>query len=191
VVYTFVDPESLASIRQRGLLSGELIAKSPSLLALARPNAKDRATWLKTYHALHEDPKSNVIFKGPSVFFSKPDFSSMSPGHPIRKRHLLPVRVRLGELLRDHPEIQVLGVELKPYRKDMTDEEFARREHILTPTEIAGFIRQSPASLWRHHNRRDTTHYASDVPHGIVLTPRIAPRYLIFPAEHGHESELP
>jgi hypothetical protein len=175
IVYTFVDPKALPSIRRLGLLSGDQIAASPKLLALARPNPKEREDWMKSYRKFSRDPETAIVFKGPSVFFSMPAVSDLDPDHPIRKRGLVPLRVRLGELMRDHPEVQVYGVELVPLGKSKRPRD---REHVLDHQELLDLLNRSTRQLWEDHDPKDTRQYASNVPHGVVLTPRIPPSYL-------------
>lgn len=181
VCYSFVTPDAVAAIARYGLLAGEIVASSSALLRLARPDDGEREAWLRGFEEFRSDPEMGLIYRGPSVFFTLPDVAKLGPSHRIVARGLVPVAVDLGALLRDQPGIRVRGVELVPYRTDMSDEEFEQRERDLELNEIEAFTRMPPEELWRHHDVSDDLHYASDVPHAIVVTPRIEVAYLRLP----------
>ncbi len=181
VCYSFVTPESVASIARYGLLAGEIVASSSLLLNLARPNAEERETWLRGFEEFRSDPEMGLIYRGPSVFFTMPDPAKLGPRHYISARGLLPIAVNLGAFMRDQPGTRIRGVELVPYRTGMSDAEFEKRERDLDLSEVLDYTRKSPEELWCHHDVGDDQHYASDVPHAIVVTPRIEPVYLRLP----------
>lgn len=174
-LYTYVPPDALDVIMDVGLLSGDELYKRPSMLKLARPNEDDRDEWSQRYEAAAAsyDP----FFSGIHVFFTPPDFDKLHPDHFILKWSLRPIMIDLDMMLDDDPKLQLLGLELQPARSDDRIEDLEDRERYLSIDEVIELTSRSPEDLWQHHEGR-ATHYASNVPHAIIMTPRIDPKYL-------------
>jgi len=176
-VYTYVPREALKSIAKHGLLSGDVLYRNPKLLKLARPEADARQEWIERYEELEDDPEMNIVFKGPSVFFTKAYKPALSPEHYINKWKLVAIRINITNFINDHPDTKVLGVELIPFDEGMSDGELDIREHYLTLDEIEEYSSTSPAELWQYYNG-DPKFYAADVPHAIVIAPQIQSKYI-------------
>jgi hypothetical protein len=70
--------------------------------------------------------------------------------------------------LKDYPDTKLLGVELKQYKKDMSDKAFAKRIKLLSLREIKAFINTDPKQLWKYYDDHTNTYYASDEFMGIM-----------------------
>jgi 8-oxo-dGTP pyrophosphatase MutT (NUDIX family) len=154
---------SAESALKYGLLSSRAIAKRPDLLAIARPDPKDRAEWLESY----ERHKRKASRGGPSFFFTKPDPDKISDKHYIKKWKLEELEVALGKLLKDHPKTRIYGSELVPLTKDAK----VVRKKILTRREVLQYINTPSKELWKHHDDPEGRYYAANVPHGALLVP--------------------
>lgn len=174
--YTLVAHDAITSIFRLGLLSGEMVGASSALLTLARPEPEDRETWLCSFKEFAGDPVFGVVYTGPNIFFSLPDSTRL--GDRIRARRLVPFEIDLHGLLEDEPGLRVRGLELEPYRSTMSDDAFNSRERDLSREDLHQVAARSSTDLWQHHDPEDVDHYASDVPHAVIVTPRIEGKYL-------------
>jgi DNA-directed RNA polymerase beta subunit len=199
---SYIPEETLDSVREHGLLSGDVLAKPENrhLLELARPG-KAADEWLAFREQKLKDEPWKASFAGPSAFFGQPDTERIKGDatHPMNQRKSVPLRIDLEALLRDAPDTRLHGVELAPGKSlwahlsdeqwdAMSDEEkepiIAARHHDLKIDEIKQLIERAknPKELWKHfepgHGR-----YAGDVPHVQIIHPtgKIDPKYLEFP----------
>ncbi len=194
---TGVPAAALEVIRKHGLLSGDELAKPENrhLLELARSGegADSADQWLADRERRQKEMPWNTSYKGTSVLFGEPDPEKIHDKHPTKRFNTKAVRIKLAELLRDHPDTIVHGSELIPYEGDEAydaldangkDEFVQRRHHDLTPDELAVLIEQAknPKELWKHYDDPEGNRYAGNVPHGHVIVPggRIDPKYLDF-----------
>jgi RNA polymerase Rpb2, domain 3 len=198
---TYIPEETLASVREHGLLSGDLLAKPENrhLLELARPG-KAADEWLAFREQKLKEEPWKKSFAGPSAFFGQPDIDRIKGDstHPMNQRKSVPLQIDLEALLRDAPDTRLHGVELAPGKslwahlsdeewEAMSDEEkepiLAARHHDLKIEEVKQLIERAknPQELWKHfepgHGR-----YAGDVPHVQIMHPtgKIDPKYLEF-----------
>lgn len=178
---------SAASALKHGLLSSRALAERPDLLAIARPDPKDRAEWLELYGR----QKRKASRGGPNFFFTQPDPDKISDKHYIKKWKLEGLEIAIGKLLKDHPKTRIYGSELVPWTKD----ENVVRKKVLTRREVLQFINTPPKELWKHHDDPEGRYYAANVPHGALLVPGgvIDPKYLKKTAEkkpYRHRAEV-
>jgi hypothetical protein len=201
---SYIPEETLDSVREHGLLSGDILARPENrhLLELARPG-KAADEWLAFREKKLKEEPWKASFAGPSAFFGQPDTDRIKGDatHPMNQRKSVPLRIDLEALLRDAPDTRLHGVELAPGKSlwghlsdeewdAMSDEEkepiLAARHHDLKIDEIKQLIERAknPKELWKHfepgHGR-----YAGDVPHVQIIHPtgKIDPKYLEFPME--------
>lgn len=192
---TYVPDDTLESVRERGLMSGNELAKKKNreLLELAR--GAEAAAWLKERRQVLKERPWASSYDGPSFFFGEPDTSRFGEDHPLRRRKSSPVKVDLSRLLKDLPGTRLHGVELAPYARTAgkySDEEWARlsdkekdavidkRHRDITLKDVARLVSRAkdPKKFWRHFEA-GSGRYAGDVPH--VITPGgkgIPPEYL-------------
>ena len=119
------------------------------------------------------------MFKAPSIK------TQLAENHPPKKWDMVPVQVKLQELLSSLPGTRVHGQELVPFKKQDADklgDAYADKRHRdLTSEEIERYTKMRPSRLWRHYGEDDKAgRYAPNVPHIAVITPdgRIPPEFL-------------
>lgn len=182
-VTSLVPRAALDSVRKHGLLGGKAVIEKPDALAAAAagrgvtPEAfkadvlKTLASW-KKYQA-----------EGPNVFFQPPPATTqLAANHPSKVHDLVPVRLRLDDLMRDVPDTKMYGMELEPYdaKKHVTG---AERHRYLAADEVDGLVGKTPEELWKHYaDPEGKGYYAPDVPHASVHTPdgAVPAKYLDF-----------
>ena len=179
-LYTSISKAAIDSVKKVGLISGEELYKNPELLEQARPDKKDREEWIERFE---KESHYNFVYKGPNCFFSIPPVDDLNDKHPIKKWDLVFVKINLSKLLDDYVFLKNLwlyGLELHPYFDEMTDEEYLTRKGFLTLEEVIAFTEEDPKKLWANYDSPEGTHYASDVPHVVVLLEGgcISPKYL-------------
>lgn len=196
---SYVPDDALESVREHGLLSGDELARpeNRAMLELARGDQAD--AWLAEREANLKDKPWLSSYAGPSFFFGEPDSSKFGDDHPLKRRKSSPVRIKLGELLRDLPDTRLHGVELAPYAETAgkySDDEWAalsesardavinKRHRDITLEDVAKLVAQAqnPEDFWRHFKPGDGK-YAGDVPHVQIITPGgkgIPAKYLEF-----------
>ncbi len=170
-----VSPDSIESIRKKGLLSAKAIVSDDELLNLARADfsPEKRQAWkAKVLERLKSDPEA---VSGSSVFFNSPDYSKLTPDHNINARHLKNVRVNISKLLADRPNTRIRGVELVPHNKG----KYSDRVRDLSISDVINYTSKTPEELWKDYDPKPG-YYAPDVPHAFVLTDDgiIPPEYL-------------
>jgi adenylate kinase family enzyme len=170
-----VSPDSIESIRKRGLLSAKAITSDDELLNLARADfsPEKREAWkAKVLERLKSDPEA---VSGSSVFFNSPDYSKLTPDHNINSRHLKNIRVNISKLLADRPNTRIRGVELVPHNKG----KYSDRVRDLSISDVTNYTSKTPEELWKDYDPKPG-YYAPDVPHAFVLTDDgiIPPEYL-------------
>ena len=79
IVITEVPDEVLDDVMEVGLLSGKALLKKPDLLKKARPDAKERALWIKSRKASLK--AGEPFYKGPNAYI-KPPPSSIRLSNP-------------------------------------------------------------------------------------------------------------
>ena len=194
-VTTYVPRAALDSIKERGLLSGDLLAdpENRELLELARPGDK-AAEWLALREQIKKEQPWTTTYDGPSILFGDIDAESITDEHPSRDLDTVPVRIDLAKILAEVPDSKVHGVELVPDTADaeweaLSEEEkdnfVDARHHDLTAEELQELVgaAANPKEFWKHYN--DPTYYAANVPHGQLILPdgRVPTDYLEFPEE--------
>lgn len=190
---TMVPAEALAAIRAHGLLSGDELTKPENrhLLELARPDG-DAERWLAEREDRKKNQPWNTAYAGPSALFGAADPDKITDQHPTKRFETVPVRIRLAQLLADHPDTKVHGSELIPFdenydnfSEEQKDEFVQKRHHDLTAEELQALITQAqnPKEFWKHYHDPEGKTYAANVPHGQVITRtgKIDPKYLEFP----------
>ena len=209
---SYIPEETLDSVREHGLLSGDILAQPENrhLLELARPG-KAADEWLAFREKKLKEEPWKKSFAGPSAFFGQPDTDRIKGDatHPMNQRKSVPLQIDLEALLRDAPDTRLHGVELAPGKSlwahlsdeqwdAMSDEEkepiLAQRHHDLKIDEIKQLIERAknPKELWKHfepgHGR-----YAGDVPHVQIIHPtgKIDPKYLSFDTEKAASTYTP
>jgi hypothetical protein len=173
-----VSPDSIDSIRERGLLSAKAIIADDKLLNLARADftPEKRKAWKdRVIERLNSDPEA---VSGSSVFFNSPDYSKLTPDHNINARHLKNIRINISKLLRDKPTTRIRGVELVPHNKG----KYSDRVRDLSEVDLKTYTSMTPEELWKNYDPKPG-YYAPDVPHAFVLTDDgiISPEYLEIP----------
>jgi len=162
--YTYVPGGAWALIKKHGLHGASAMLRRPDLLAVARPDEKERLEWTQRIRASAHEPHN----RGPHVFFSMPDAAKIGPNHHINRLGLKPVAVDLHRLLREHKRTRLFGVELTPYHLSKKPED---RERWLRRREIRKLTGMTPVELWKHNRDPENKYYASNVPHAAVVTP--------------------
>lgn len=177
-LFTFVPKNAIDSIKTKGLLSAEELVKDKKALNLARPN--DSKSFKKKVEEKLEDPEMKELVGGISAFFTLPDWTKITKKHNIHKLDLIPITINLSKLMKEEPKTKLIGVELAIYKDNMSDEEFDKRQKELSLDEVMPYTLKGPAELWKGYDVTHTTHYASDVPHLIIVTPnkKIDAKYL-------------
>jgi 8-oxo-dGTP pyrophosphatase MutT (NUDIX family) len=170
-----VSPDSIESIRKRGLLSAKAIVSDDELLNLARADfsPEKREAWkARVLERLKSDPEA---VSGSSVFFNSPDYSKLTPDHNINSRNLKNIRVNISKLLADRPNTRIRGVELVPHNKG----KYSDRVRDLSISDVINYTSKTPEELWKDYDPKPG-YYAPDVPHAFVLTDDgiIPPEYL-------------
>lgn len=163
--------------KKKGLLSATLLIKDKDALSLARP--REEKSFIKKIEEA-SNKEDGELNNGISSFFTLPDFTKITKNHNIQKLDLVPISINLSQLLKDEPTTTLRGVELKPYFDDMTDAQFKSRQKDLSLKEVISYTLMDPKDLWKDYDISHTSHYASDVPHLIILPPnkKIYPKYL-------------
>jgi hypothetical protein len=188
-LYTWVDRDTIDSVREKGLLSSEALLSDPDALGLA---AAGRGVDADTLRAEIEEGlrswRANSL-QGPSMMFKKPpEGFEFNENHPTRARDLVPLEIDLDALLEAHPDSRFHGLELEPYdeaRSEELGDAYADVRHRdLTTEELDRLLEMSPEELWgRYKDAKGKGYYAPDVPHVAVITPdrKIGPEYIRFP----------
>lgn len=193
VVHSYIPHEAIESVRQHGLMGSVELAKHKQLLNLAR-SGDEQKEWLSKLEVEKNDPNR----QGPNAMFAPftKDFRPQ-PNHPLNKFKLAPVKIRLGQLMRDMPSTKLFGMELVPINllaPDLTDEQWENlpqhhkdaltqtRRHFLTPEEFRHFHSQGALLEKRYSDPENKGYYAADVPHFSINTPtgKVDPKYLDF-----------
>lgn len=194
-VTTYIPRSALDSVRTHGLLSGEALLKNPDALAAAASGRGLTPEEFQTdIQRILKGWKPDSA-RGPNVVFKAPPASlKLHDKHPLRTMDLLPIRVRLSQLLKDVPATRVHGQELMPYaeyKKKWTTEQLVAnqddpslRHRDITGQELAKLKRTTAARLWQNYADPDNRGmYAPDVPHAAIVTPDgiIPSKYLRLP----------
>lgn len=178
-VYTFVNPEAIDYIKKKGLLSAELVVKDNKALELSRANKKDREKLKKRVENVEEEDAFFV--ESISAFFTLPDWSKIDKKHYINKWNLVPIKINISELKKDHPDTKFFGVELEKWNDKLSEEEnLKNREKFLSLKKIRELIEKNPSDIWKEYDGRDLQKYAPDVPHLMIHTPmkKVPSKYL-------------
>jgi energy-coupling factor transporter ATP-binding protein EcfA2 len=185
-VYTAIPRDSRKLVDRYGLMSGKNVARNPEVLAAARLTNKEREEFKESIDKKLGTWREDSV-SGPSVFFTFPDWGKIHKQHYINKWNLSPARVNLSKLMREEPGTRIRGSELVPYDRawsKLSDKEYKalgiKRHRDLTLEEVGEYTKKSPKELWKHYDSPKGTHYASDVPHAMVITTsgNIHPRYI-------------
>lgn len=187
-----VPADTLDDVMELGLLSGKVLLKHPDLLRKARPDAKERAEWIRDHKASLK--KGEPIFKGPNAYIKPPPPTlRLSPNHPSRLHKLIRLEVDLDSLMKEIPETRIYGIELTPF--PVTDDTWERmskkeieemkkdignsRKRFLSMPELDELFSRSAEDLWAHYDRKSPL-YAGDVPHIAIITPSgvVPPKFL-------------
>ena len=188
-VQSAIPSSALAMVRKHGLLSSEALLSNPesmaALLAAHKDNPKgvtDEKVWRKRTEDNLKDDFWAPAMQGPSVFFGEPDPDKITDEHPTRRFPHQTVRVNLSKILRDQPKTRISGTELKPYDPEGPEAQGHLRHYDIDLAKVKEYAATDPKELWKNYDSPGGTHYASDVPHGFIITPSgsIAPEYLDF-----------
>lgn len=192
----YVPEVQLASVRQKGLLTRRAIMDDPEVLAMvARDSGKTPDAQRARFEELGRDrPHTEGVS---ALFQDAPPDTQLVSNHPFHRQKYHRILIRLDELIRDHPDTGLHGVELTPYHPDSKWED---RHHDLAPEELTDLTGRSAKDLWKDYSDIDNKgQYAPNVPH-VVLNPRsgkIDPKYLDFGEEkqaaklyHGSAKKL-
>lgn len=172
-LYSYVPKNALADILKNGLHSGKSLIENPKSLHLA---AVARDTTDKEFKATIEQDLADSwaatrhSVEGPNaVFHLIPEDQKLSDKHPVKSRGLVPVKIDVTALKKDHPETRFYGLEMKPF----DDSNYAgRRHHFLGKNTLEKLYAQSPKKYWSTYNDiEDRGLYAPDVPHVAIHTP--------------------
>lgn len=176
-LYTFVPKDSLASIKQKGLLSAVKLIEDPKALHLARP--KDADKFKDSVREDLKDPEWKDLTGSVSAFFTLPDWSKLPKNHNIFRLDLVPIKINLSELVRDFPDTRLFGVELEKFNPKLDEQ--PNREKNLSLKEIKSYVEELPEVIWRHYDASKKKMYAPDVPHLMIITKmkKIPAEYLI------------
>lgn len=172
-VYTFVPKKAIPYIKKVGLLPASKIIKDETALNLS--HSDDKQQFIKNIKEKIQDPEWTDFVNGISAFFSLPDWSKIPANHFIFKNDLVPIKINLGEFIQDNPDTKLIGAELEEYKPDLYSQ--PEREKELSLSEIDTWNKKSPSELWKFY-QGDTDKYAPDVPHLIIVTNNISPKYL-------------
>jgi hypothetical protein len=178
-LYTYVPADAVDTILDGGLHSGKSLLDKPELLALA---AKGRNVDVDTFRKKVESGLKTwkaYALKGPNaVFHPIPESQELEPNHPTKERKLVPLKIDLDRLLRDHPKTKLYGMELTPYA---TSRSPSSRHHYIGDKKIDALASMTPKKYWSSYN--DEEHqglYAPDVPHVAIHTLKVLYRGSIF-----------
>ena len=194
-VQSAIPSSALAMVRKHGLLSSEALLSNPESMAALLAAHKDNPTaagakgkrsvtdekvWRKRVEDNLKDDFWAPAMQGPSVFFGEPDPDKITDEHPTRRFPHQTVRVNLSKILRDQPKTRIAGSELHPYDPEGPDDQGRHRDIDLA--QVREYAATDPKEMWKNYNSPGGTHYASDVPHAMIITPSgsIAPEYLDF-----------
>jgi hypothetical protein len=195
-VYTAVPRASRKLIKRYGIYSQQAMLKNPMVLSAYLENLKG-TPWEKTLPEFKKslqrrlkDPFWGDTVQGPSVLFGEPDRSKITSVHPTVVLDTEPVRINLSKILRDHPATRIAGAELKPYDPDGPRYQMKERHYDIDLDQVRKFAALSPEELWKHYDSPEGTHYASDVPHAMIITPSgiIDPKYIDYNVEWSQPS---
>lgn len=191
-VYTYVSRNAVKVILEEGLYSGKALLNRPDLLELAAKGRSISDTKLKNKieKSLKDNFQRPAVLGPNAVFQLIPDLSMVSKKQPVRKNKLVPIKINLTQLLTDHPDTKIFGMELKPYKEGMKDTE---RHHYLSGKELKQYLAMSAKELWELYNDIDDRGlYAPDVPHISIHTKNgiISPEYLKEVKRASHEEAL-
>lgn len=142
-VYTFVPQKAIDLVKEKGLLSGKLVAANPEALKAARNTKKKQDDFKKNVEEDLSNKDLALYAESVSAFFTLPDFSKLPKSHFIYKWDLIPIQINLSQLMREQPKTTLLGVELAPYdEKASKEENINKREKKLTLKEVEKYISQ-------------------------------------------------
>jgi hypothetical protein len=177
-VVHYADPHFLDSIRSKGLMSPANILKDPEALGLVAEST-GRTPEEQAAHFTKRIAERDAA-RGPNVVVPPPAGLELGDNHPVHTHNMVPIRVKLEELLRDHPGTKLHGLELSPYADNASIHE---RHHEVSPEEWNGITSRSPEEIWKHYKPSKEGYYAANVPHAAVVTPsgNIDPKYLEIP----------
>lgn len=178
-VYTFIRSESLDYVKQKGLLSSSLVVKDPKALRIARPGKRAREQLKKRVEDASEE--DTFFIESVSAFFTLPDWSKIPEKHYINKWDLVPIKINISKLNKDHPETKFFGVELKKWNDKLSEEEnLKQREKALSLRSVKELTEKNPSEVWKEYKGTDVLKYAPDVPHLMIRTPmkKIPSKYL-------------
>jgi hypothetical protein len=175
-LYTFVPKVTLESIKSKGLLSAEKLVQNPKALQLAR---KDPEKFKQQVQEDKKDPDWKDLVGAVSTFFTLPDWSKLPKSHNIFKMDLVPIKINLSQLMKDHPDTRLFGVELEKFNPKLDEQ--PNREKNLSLKEIKSYVEELPEVIWRHYDASKKKMYAPDVPHLMIITKmkKIPAEYLI------------
>lgn len=177
VVYTAVPQGSEHLIKKHGLLSAKALIENPEVLAAVIANRRNTShemtseEFADSVRARLRDRHWTRSQEGPSVFFGMPDPDKITEKHPSRQFQSDMYKLNLGKLLKDIPETVVQGTELIPYYENMSESDIRKRRGPLTREQIRSYINTPAKELWKHYDEPEGERYASNVPHGFVITP--------------------
>ena len=177
VVYTAVPPGSEQLIKKHGLLSAKALIENPEVLAAVIANRRNTShemtseEFADSVRARLRDSPWTRSQEGPSVLFGMPDPDKITEKHPSRQFQSDMYKLNLGKLLKDIPETVVQGTELIPYYENMSESDIRKRRGPLTKEQIRAYIDTPAKELWKHYDEPEGKRYASNVPHGFVITP--------------------
>lgn len=186
---SYVRPNALDSVRRHGLLSADLLSKPENrpLLEISRPGV-EAERWLEEHQHNREERPWSDSYLGPSVLFGPPDPEKLNKNHPIVKGNMVPISIRLDQLMAEQPDTRVHGSELVPYNTehDAAQPDYPhQRHHDLDKRELSKLMRlaKTPNVLWKDYQDTRGKTYAANVPHAQIITPtnRIDPHLIDFP----------
>ncbi len=81
-----------------------------------------------------------------------PDWSKIDSKHNIFKLKTVPIMINLSQLLSDHSDTKLYGVELIKSNKNMSDVQFNKRRKLLSVKEVREYMDKSPKELWKNYD---------------------------------------
>ena len=188
-LYTYVPADAVDIILDTGLHSSKSLLDKPELLEQA---AKGRNKSPEEFRKKVEEGLRTwkaYALKGPNaVFHPIPDSQELEPNHPTKERKLVPLKIDLDRLMRDHPKTKLYGMELVPYASSRSP---GSRHHYIGEAKIKSLASRTPKKYWSSYN--DEEHqglYAPDVPHVAIHTPEgfVSGKYLSKLAQVDHRT---
>ena len=164
-VYSVFPKKVSNSVKEVGLLGGDLLSKDKELLS--KIFGKEAQGWLKSYNKYKDNKNSGVTYRGPNVFFKLPP--KRIEDHPALSSDMQIVKINLTKLLEDHPDTIIYGLELAPYHND--DEYLKNINNIqkkINIKEVEKICERSVDDLWKDYVGIE--YYAGNVPHAVIIT---------------------